>query len=134
MPHLAFQLDAVMSNLPILPMSETRPVGLTCACAEDKPGVLADITRILADPADLDQTRCRATRAGRGEGETDIIVRRPPARKAPRRCDREDRGAPRPALGRSSASARKSWQYVAPDSLPSFRWRWPSGGGRRFAN
>ncbi len=47
-PHLAFQPDA-MSSLPILPMSEIETGYYLRLRVEDKPGVLADITRILAD-------------------------------------------------------------------------------------
>ncbi|MBI5752490.1 MAG: homoserine dehydrogenase [Hydrogenophilales bacterium] len=47
-PHLAFQPDA-LSNEPILPMSEVRTAYYLRMRAFDKPGVLADITRILAD-------------------------------------------------------------------------------------
>ncbi len=47
-PHLAFQPDA-LSNEPILPMSEVRTAYYLRLKAFDKPGVLADVTRILAD-------------------------------------------------------------------------------------
>jgi homoserine dehydrogenase len=47
-PHLAFQPDA-MSSPPILPMSEIETGYYLRLRVEDKPGVLADITRILAD-------------------------------------------------------------------------------------
>ncbi|MBT9614450.1 MAG: homoserine dehydrogenase [Burkholderiales bacterium] len=47
-PHLAFQPDA-LSDAPILPMSEVRTAYYLRMRAFDKPGVLADITRILAD-------------------------------------------------------------------------------------
>ena len=47
-PHLAFQPDA-LSDAPILPMSEVRTAYYLRMRAVDKPGVLADITRILAD-------------------------------------------------------------------------------------
>ena len=47
-PHLAFQPDALSSE-PILPMSEVRTAYYLRMRAVDKPGVLADITRILAD-------------------------------------------------------------------------------------
>jgi homoserine dehydrogenase len=47
-PHLAFQPDA-LSDEPILPMSEVRTSYYLRLKAFDKPGVLADITRILAD-------------------------------------------------------------------------------------
>ena len=47
-PHLAFQPDALSSE-PILPISEVRTAYYLRMRAVDKPGVLADITRILAD-------------------------------------------------------------------------------------
>ncbi|MEW6692947.1 MAG: homoserine dehydrogenase [Pseudomonadota bacterium] len=47
-PHLAFQPDA-LRDLPILPMSEVETAYYLRLTAEDKPGVLADVTRILAD-------------------------------------------------------------------------------------
>ena len=47
-PHLAFQPDA-LSDTPILPISEVRTSYYLRMRAFDKPGVLADVTRILAD-------------------------------------------------------------------------------------
>jgi len=47
-PHLAFQPDA-LSDTPILPISEVRTSYYLRMRAFDKPGVLADLTRILAD-------------------------------------------------------------------------------------
>ncbi|MDH5300478.1 MAG: homoserine dehydrogenase [Gammaproteobacteria bacterium] len=47
-PHLAFQPDA-LSNLPILPMSEVVTAYYLRMQVEDKPGVLADVTRFMAD-------------------------------------------------------------------------------------
>ena len=47
-PHLAFQPDA-MKNTPILPMSEVTTSYYLRLRVKDQPGVLADITRILAD-------------------------------------------------------------------------------------
>jgi homoserine dehydrogenase len=47
-PHLAFQPDA-LSNLPILPMEEVETAFYLRLQAQDKPGVLADVTRILGD-------------------------------------------------------------------------------------
>jgi homoserine dehydrogenase len=71
-PHLAFQPDA-MSNLPILPMSEVETGYYLRLRVEDKPGVLADITRILADQQiSIDAMLQREPEEG--EGETDIIV------------------------------------------------------------
>ena len=47
-PHLAFQPDA-LSDLPILPMDEVKTAYYLRLCALDRPGVMADITRILGD-------------------------------------------------------------------------------------
>ena len=47
-PHLAFQPDA-LSDVPILPVDEIETAYYLRMQAKDKPGVLADITRILAD-------------------------------------------------------------------------------------
>lgn len=47
-PHLAFQPDA-LSDLPILPVDEIETAYYLRMQAKDKPGVLADVTRILAD-------------------------------------------------------------------------------------
>lgn len=71
-PHLAFQPDA-MSNLPILPMSEIETGYYLRLRVEDKPGVLADVTRILADQGiSIDAMLQREPEEG--EGETDIII------------------------------------------------------------
>ena len=47
-PHLAFQPHA-LSELPVLPMAEIETACYLRLRALDRPGVLADITRILAD-------------------------------------------------------------------------------------
>ncbi len=47
-PHLAFQPDA-LSSTPILPIAEVRTAYYLRLRVADQPGVLADITRILAD-------------------------------------------------------------------------------------
>jgi homoserine dehydrogenase len=47
-PHLAFQADR-LSDLPILPISEVETSYYFRMRVQDKPGVLADVTRILAD-------------------------------------------------------------------------------------
>ncbi len=71
-PYLAFQPDA-MSSLPILPMSEIETGYYLRLRVEDKPGVLADITRILADQGiSIDALLQREPEEG--EGETDIII------------------------------------------------------------
>ncbi len=47
-PHLAFQPDA-LEDLPILPIEEVETSYYLRLQAQDKPGVLAEVTRILAD-------------------------------------------------------------------------------------
>ena len=47
-PHLAFQPNA-LENIPVLPLSAVRTRYYLRLTAKDKTGVLADITRILAD-------------------------------------------------------------------------------------
>src|SRR6185437_15118334 len=47
-PHLAFQPDQ-LSDLAVLPMGEVRTSYYLRLTVDDRPGVLADITRILAD-------------------------------------------------------------------------------------
>jgi homoserine dehydrogenase len=71
-PHLAFQPDA-MVDLPILPLSEVVTSYYLRLRVEDKPGVLADITRILADQQiSIDAMIQREP--GEGEEQTDIIM------------------------------------------------------------
>jgi len=71
-PHLAFQPDQ-LSATPVLPMGEVETSYYLRMRVEDKPGVLADITRILAD--------CRVSieamlqkQPGEGESEADIVM------------------------------------------------------------
>jgi homoserine dehydrogenase len=47
-PHLAFQPDQLV-DLPILPIGEVQTSYYIRLSAQDKPGVLADVTRIFAD-------------------------------------------------------------------------------------
>jgi homoserine dehydrogenase len=47
-PHLAFQPDA-LHDIPILPMAQVETAYYLRLQAQDKPGVLADVTRILGD-------------------------------------------------------------------------------------
>lgn len=70
-PHLAFQPDA-MVDLPILPLAEVVSSYYLRLRVEDKPGVLADITRILADQQiSIDAMIQREPEEG--EDQTDII-------------------------------------------------------------
>ena len=71
-PHLAFQPNA-MVDLTILPLSEVITSYYLRLRVEDKPGVLADITRILADQQiSIDAMIQREP--GEGEEQTDIIM------------------------------------------------------------
>jgi homoserine dehydrogenase len=71
-PHLAFRPDAV-ADIPVLPMAEVQTSYYLRLRVEDKPGVLADITRILADQhISIDAMLQREPEEG--EGETDIII------------------------------------------------------------
>jgi homoserine dehydrogenase len=71
-PHLAFQPDA-MEDTPILPLAEIETSYYLRLRVEDKPGVLADVTRILADQQiSIDAMIQREP--GEGESQTDIIM------------------------------------------------------------
>jgi homoserine dehydrogenase len=71
-PHLAFQPDA-MADLPILPMDEITTSYYLRLRVVDKPGVLADITRILADEA-ISIDAVIQKEPGEGETQTDLIL------------------------------------------------------------
>ncbi|MFT5643096.1 MAG: homoserine dehydrogenase [Janthinobacterium sp.] len=71
-PHLAFQLDA-MKDIPILPMSEIRTCYYLRLHVADKPGVLADLTGILAD-ATISIDAMLQKEPAEGESQTDIIM------------------------------------------------------------
>ena len=71
-PHLAFQPDQ-MSNLPFLPMGEVETSYYLRMRVEDKPGVLADITRILAD-REISIDAMIQKEPEEGEAQTDIIL------------------------------------------------------------
>jgi len=71
-PHLAFQPDAIV-ELPILPISEVITSYYLRMRVEDKPGVLADITRILAEhQISIDAMIQREP--DEGEEQADIIM------------------------------------------------------------
>ncbi|MCK9382189.1 MAG: homoserine dehydrogenase [Sulfuritalea sp.] len=71
-PHLAFQPDAV-EDTAILPLSEVETSYYLRLRVEDKPGVLADITRILADQQISIDAMIQREPA-EGESQTDIIM------------------------------------------------------------
>ncbi|HUW00024.1 MAG TPA: homoserine dehydrogenase [Gallionella sp.] len=71
-PHLAFQPDA-MSDLKILPMDEVQTSYYLRLRVQDKPGVLADVTRILADEQ-ISIDAVIQKEPGEGEEQTDLIM------------------------------------------------------------
>jgi homoserine dehydrogenase len=71
-PHLAFQPDQ-LTDLPILPMDEVETAYYLRLRAQDKPGVLADITRILAD-LEISIDAMLQREPAEGEDQTDIVL------------------------------------------------------------
>jgi len=71
-PHLAFQPNA-MSDLKILPMDEVQTSYYLRLRVLDKSGVLADITRILADEQ-ISIEAMMQKEPGEGETQTDLIM------------------------------------------------------------
>jgi homoserine dehydrogenase len=72
-PHLAFQPDSLLADLPILPMDEVETAYYLRMRVADETGVLADITRILADQhISIDALIQREP--DEGESSTDLIL------------------------------------------------------------
>ncbi|HUX29796.1 MAG TPA: homoserine dehydrogenase [Thiobacillus sp.] len=71
-PHLAFQPDQ-LADTPILPMDEVRTAYYLRLRAFDRPGVLADITRILAD-GDISIDAMVQKEPAEGEEQVSIIL------------------------------------------------------------
>ena len=71
-PHLAFQPHA-MQDTPILPLAEVETRYYLRLAVSDKPGVLADITRILADQGISIEAMIQRE-PSEGEQQTDIIM------------------------------------------------------------
>ena len=71
-PHLAFQPNA-MSDLKVLPMDEVKTSYYLRLRVQDKPGVLADITRILADEQ-ISIDAVIQKEPGEGEDQADLIM------------------------------------------------------------
>ncbi len=71
-PHLAFQPDQ-LSDTPILPMGEVETACYLRMRVLDKPGVLADITRILADLS-ISIDAMVQKEPSEGEEQVDIIM------------------------------------------------------------
>ena len=71
-PHLAFQPDA-LANLPILPIGEVECGNYLRLRVADQPGVLAEITRILAD-RNISIDALLQREPAEGEDQTDLII------------------------------------------------------------
>jgi homoserine dehydrogenase len=71
-PHLAFQPDQ-LSDIPFLPMGEVVTSYYLRLRVQDRPGVLADITRILAD-RDISIDAMIQKEPAEGVEQTDIIL------------------------------------------------------------
>ena len=71
-PHLAFQPNA-MADLPILAMDDVTTSYYLRLRVQDQPGVLADITRILADEQ-ISIDAVIQKEPGEGETQTDLIM------------------------------------------------------------
>lgn len=71
-PHLAFQPDQ-LSDVPVLPIGEVETSYYLRMRVEDRPGVLADITRILAD-REISIDAMIQKEPDEGEDQTDIIL------------------------------------------------------------
>jgi len=71
-PHLAFQPDQ-LSDLPVLPIGDVVTSYYLRMRVDDKPGVLADITRILAD-REISIDAMIQKEPSEGEMQTDIIL------------------------------------------------------------
>lgn len=72
-PYLAFQPEAISADLPILPMAEITTSYYLRLKVADKVGVLADLTRILAD-AGISIDAMLQKEPAEGEAEADIIL------------------------------------------------------------
>ena len=71
-PHLAFQPDQ-LADLPILPITEIRSAYYLRMRVLDKPGVLADVTRILGD-RDISIDAMIQKEPAENEAEANIII------------------------------------------------------------
>jgi homoserine dehydrogenase len=71
-PHLAFQPDQ-LADTPILPMAEVESAYYLRLRALDRPGVLADVTRICADH-DISIDAIFQKEAGEGEDQVDVVI------------------------------------------------------------
>ncbi|GGP21240.1 homoserine dehydrogenase [Silvimonas iriomotensis] len=72
-PHLAFQPSA-LANLPILPIDEVETCYYLRMDAEDRPGVLADVSRILADANISVESMMQKPADEQKDNRADIII------------------------------------------------------------
>jgi len=71
-PYLAFQPDR-LSDIPVLPMGEVETACYLRLRVQDRPGVLAEITRVLAD-REISIEAMVQKEPGKGESQVDIIM------------------------------------------------------------
>jgi len=71
-PYLAFQSDA-LADVPVLPIDEVETAYYLRVRVADEPGVLADITRLLAD-ARISIDAVLQREPAEGENATDLIL------------------------------------------------------------
>ena len=71
-PHLAFRADC-LADLPVLPIGEVRTAFYLRLQVQDRPGVLASVTRILADH-DISIDAVRQLEADEQAAHTDLII------------------------------------------------------------
>ncbi len=71
-PHLAFQAES-LSDLPVLPIDAVQTAYYLRLRVADQPGVLADVTRILAD-GEISIDAALQREPAEGENQTDIIL------------------------------------------------------------
>ncbi|MCU0869960.1 MAG: homoserine dehydrogenase, partial [Burkholderiales bacterium] len=71
-PHLAFQADR-LADTPILPMAEVQTAYYLRLRVVDQPGVLADVTRILADEG-ISIDAFVQKEPAEGEAQVDIVL------------------------------------------------------------
>jgi len=71
-PHLAFQAES-LSDLPVLPIDAVQTAYYLRLRVADRPGVLADVTRILAD-GEISIDAALQREPAEGENQTDIIL------------------------------------------------------------
>ncbi|MDX1251734.1 MAG: homoserine dehydrogenase [Gammaproteobacteria bacterium] len=72
-PHLAFQADA-LSDLPILPMEKVETAYYLRLQAQDRPGVLADVTRILAEQGISIEAILQKAPVNGGDGSVPVVI------------------------------------------------------------